>query len=193
MNWDWETVRSRITDYRHQELPHRDFTQAAVLIPILMDPDPHLIYTQRAQHLKHHQGQVSFPGGRVDGQETPLQAAVREAHEEIGLEADQIEIIGRIDDVYSPLGYHIHCYVGQIIDWHEKLNLDEVESVLRVPFAQLFDHANHETKPWYRNEEINVHYYHFSQGTVWGVTGWMTRILGLVASGESMGNEGYRF
>ena len=72
---------------------------AAVLVPIILHPEPSLLLTRRTSHLKKHAGQVSFPGGRIDPEDKDAEAAaLREAQEEIGLDPTRVEIVGRMDD-----------------------------------------------------------------------------------------------
>ena len=72
-------------------------TPAAVLIPIVLGPQPSILLTKRTSHLAKHAGQVSFPGGRIDPGEEPLNTALRETEEEIGLPRARVEILGRLD------------------------------------------------------------------------------------------------
>ena len=190
---DVESILARLRAYQPQRLPTRNLTPAAVLIPLILGDDTGILFTQRAQHLKHHQGQISFPGGRLEAGETALDAALREAHEEIGLASHSLEVLGQIDDVYSPLGYHIQCFVAAVDSWTPKLNHDEVDDVFSVTLEELFDPSLHETRPWYRDTAIEVHYFHFQHGLVWGVTGWMTRVLRAVMLEERLPPRGYRF
>lgn len=181
----------RLSRYQARERPDLGLRKAAVLIPIQRSET--IFFTQRASHLNHHQGQISFPGGRLDAGETGWQAALREAEEEVGLAASQVVPLGRIDDVYSPLGYHIQCYVGAVSDdWTPQPNIHEVDSVIAVPLEELLDEARHSMKPWPRDPTIQVHYFDFTDAMVWGVTGWMTRILQSVLRGESVPDLGYR-
>ncbi|MBO1317069.1 CoA pyrophosphatase [Acanthopleuribacter pedis] len=150
---------------------------AAVLIPILKKQAFPILYTLRSQHLRHHAGQFSFPGGVVEEGETPWQAALREAHEEIGLEARDVTRLGRISDAYSPRGFHIECFVAMVEPFEPELNLEEVERVIEVDMHQLFDPKRHSYRPWNKDERHHIHYFDFEEGLVWGVTGRITANL----------------
>jgi len=158
--------------YRPQTFPSGDHRDSAVLIPIRTEPTPTLIYTLRAQHLKHHPGQISFPGGRIEAGETSWQAALREAHEEIGLEPERVAYLGQIDDVLSPRGFHVTCFVGSFPSFEPAINHDEVERLVEVDLNELFDEERHREQPW--GMRHRVHYFDFREGTVWGVTGQIT-------------------
>ena len=156
---------------------------SAVLIPIIDVGAGRLVYTLRADHLKNHAGQISFPGGRIEPGERPVNAALREAHEEIGLEPSMVTPLGRLDDVYSPRGYHIRCYVGLVSeDFIPKINPDEVASMVNVGIDELFEERRHQTKMWKGIRK--VHYFDFEEGMVWGVTGRITWHLREVLSGK---------
>lgn len=129
-------------------LPKR-LTPAAVLVPLVeRDGELHVLLTQRAQHLKHHAGQISFPGGRIEDRDTgPLDAALRETEEEVGLPAADIEIAGYLDNYFTITGYSVTPVVGFYRhDMELTLDRTEVEDAFEVPLAHLFDPANHQRK-----------------------------------------------
>jgi 8-oxo-dGTP pyrophosphatase MutT (NUDIX family) len=111
------------------------FRDAAVLVATWQDS---LLLTVRSASLAHHAAQISFPGGRLDHGETPRQAALREAWEEVGLEPSSIEIVGELNPTLSPFGYRVLPVVGRITHVPRlKPNPQEVASVLWVPLAEL--------------------------------------------------------
>jgi len=155
--------------YMPRELPESGHRPAAVLIPILDDAARTLLFTERGADLKHHAGQISFPGGKIEPEERPWEAALREAHEEIGLQPAAVRRLGRLDDVCSPRGFHIRCYVGLVQPFEPRLNHGEVARLIQVPLEELLDERRHRIKPY--NRFRTVHYFHFENGLVWGVTG----------------------
>lgn len=176
----------RLSDYRPRVRPVASLSQCAVLVPIINTADPYLVYTKRAPDLRHHGGQISFPGGRIEEGESPKAAALREAQEEVNIEPGQVRLIGQLDDVYSPRGFHIQSFVGLVGAWREVINPAEVDDVVRVRLAELSQVHRHQLKPWPQDPRFKVHYFSFEQGLVWGVTGWITAILRAVMEGKSI-------
>jgi len=112
---------------------------AAVLLPLVIDKQTnqwHILFTRRAAHLKHHPGQISFPGGRFETQDFNLSTtAIRETHEETGIEPKLIQLLGRLPQQQTTSQYNITPFVGTI-DSHYQLKIDhnEVAEVFTVPF-----------------------------------------------------------
>jgi 8-oxo-dGTP pyrophosphatase MutT (NUDIX family) len=158
----------------------RPIRPAAVLVPVVDRPEPTVLLTQRATHLPQHPGQISFPGGKIDAiDETPLAAALREAHEEVGLDASVIEPIGYLDLYMTTQGYRIVPSVARIApDYQLTLNPDEVDEAFEVPLQFLMDLANHQrrSRDW---EGITRYYFEipFEQRKIWGVTAGILRNL----------------
>jgi len=129
--------------------PHlagRALRAAAVLVPLVRRPEGFtVLLTQRTDHLNDHAGQVSFPGGRTDPEDVDAVAtALREAHEEVGIAADEVEVIGRLPTYTTVTAYQVTPVVG-LLDPPRDLRLDafEVAEVFEVPLAFLMDPANH--------------------------------------------------
>lgn len=146
---------------------------AAVLIAFTDRPDPGVILTQRPQWLRSHAGQVAFPGGKIDpGDADAVDAALREAEEEIGLHRRDVSIAGATTPYRSGSGYHITPVLGVIPpDLPLDPNPDEVEDWFEVPLDILFDPGNYALHHanWQGQDR---HYYDMDwQGRrIWGVT-----------------------
>ena len=118
---------------------------AAVLIPVVASPDgAEVILTRRADSLAHHTGQIAFPGGRLDPEETAVQAALREAFEEIALDPVSVTVLGLSDAYETGTGYLVTPVVG----WIESeptlaASPAEVAEVFRTPWDFLMDAGNH--------------------------------------------------
>ena len=129
-----------------QRLAGRTLRAAAVLVPLVRRPDGlTVLLTRRTDHLNDHAGQVSFPGGRTDpGDADAIATALREAHEEVGLSADEIEVIGVLPAYTTVTAYEVTPAVG-LLDPPRALQVDpfEVAEVFEVPLAFLMDPAHH--------------------------------------------------
>lgn len=122
-------------------------TPAAVLVPIVARAErPSVLLTRRTDHLHHHPGQISFPGGRVEAADTsPIDTALRETEEEIGLNRRHIELIGTLPDYLTGTGFRVTPVVGLVTPPFE-LTLDafEVAEAFEVPLSHFLDPSNHE-------------------------------------------------
>jgi len=152
----------------------RKLRKAAVLIPIVERVDGlTLLLTKRTAHLNTHAGQVAFPGGSVDDTDADdTAAALREAHEEVGLIPDHIEVVGTLDTYETGTNFSITPVVAIVRPGFD-LTLDphEVESAFEVPLSFMMDHENHERQSGiYKN--IRRYYYsiEYDGQVIWGVT-----------------------
>lgn len=159
-----------------------NFRQAAVLIPLLETEGRwHVLLTRRSQELVKHRSQVAFPGGaREQGDENLQWTALREMHEEVGVEPHDVKILGSLGDMPIITGYMVRLFVGEI-PWPYELsvNTDEVESTFVVPLDWLADPRHHTIK--YRSHagrEIPVIYFdHYDGYQLWGASAEMTLAL----------------
>jgi 8-oxo-dGTP pyrophosphatase MutT (NUDIX family) len=154
---------------------------ASVLVPLVeRGAGLALILTRRAALLKHHPGQVAFPGGKQDpGDPTPLAAALREAEEEIGLAPDTVEILGALDPHETVTGFTVAPFVGLAAPgFRPVIDPAEVAEVFEVPLAFALDPANFQVhaRVWQGRER---RYYVLPYGPhyIWGATARMLRTL----------------
>ena len=162
---------------------------AAVLVALLGDLEaPDVLLTERAHHLEHHPGQISFPGGRVEMYDDSLAAtAMREASEEVGLDASNARVLGYLPTQWTVSGYAMTPVVAHIPAsgdaWRWELDPGEVASAFVVPSAFLFDPGNHKVGTReiggkrYANVEID-----WEGRTIWGVT---ARVIALISKAIS--------
>ena len=162
--------------------PVRTLRPAAVLIAIVARPEgASVILTRRADTLTSHTGQIAFPGGRLDAGETAVDAALREAREEIGLAPDRVEVIGLGDTYETGTGFLVTPVIGWLRDIPALTpSPGEVAEVFEVPWDFLMDTANHrhdfydpvddQPRRWFWAMPWGERY-------IWGVTAGIVRAL----------------
>jgi 8-oxo-dGTP pyrophosphatase MutT (NUDIX family) len=148
--------------------------RAAVLIPLIpADSGWSLLFSRRSVNLAAHSGQIAFPGGGVERGELLEAAAVREAHEEVGIAAERVELIGRLDDLVTNSGYLVAPFAGvvdQRIDY--VLQAAEVDEVFEVPIEALLRPGQPEVRyVSFRNKRYPAYYYLYEGREIWGLTG----------------------
>jgi 8-oxo-dGTP pyrophosphatase MutT (NUDIX family) len=152
--------------------------QAAVLMPVFeWEHEYHFLLTRRTQEVQTHKGQISFPGGMREGNEELVKTALRETHEEVGIEESQIEILGRFHDYVSITRFRVTPFAGFIHGpFTTKPHVREVAEVLQVPF-KLFsdpDRLRIEKNP-HSNLEPDVYFYSYGTHQIWGLTARIIR------------------
>ncbi|MGI6767150.1 MAG: NUDIX hydrolase [Lentihominibacter sp.] len=195
-----DRVRQIFSNYK--PVGEMDFRHFAVLVPIVEGPDgPEVLYEVRAHDMDRQPGEVCFPGGMIEPDESPLECALRETEEEIGIPASDIDILGELSAVHMIAGSRIYCFVGAVSESGMKkltLNPDEVAEVFTVgldkimatkaevyssimtqvvdekfPYERVTGRASY---PW-RNKEVPVPVYFIDDRIIWGMTGRMTMEL----------------
>jgi len=146
---------------------------AAVLVPIIQhETELTVLFTERASHLKHHAGQISFPGGRIEEQEDALQAALRETREEIGLVSEFVEVLGYLPPHWVFTGYCVTPVVALVQPGFElQIDMGEVASVFEVPLRYLIDPAHHQARDRLIGEiALRVYDLPYGERRIWGAT-----------------------
>jgi 8-oxo-dGTP pyrophosphatase MutT (NUDIX family) len=173
---DWELDAELSADLAVMEPP----TAAAVLVPIVLRDELTVLLTQRTDTLKKHAGQISFPGGRTDADDTSaVHTALREAAEEIGLADQHVEPIGFLDGYRTGTGYLITPVVALIKPPFDlTLHPGEVADAFEVPLAFLLDPANHrqDSREW-RGRTRSFWAMPFGDRYIWGATAGMLKNL----------------
>jgi 8-oxo-dGTP pyrophosphatase MutT (NUDIX family) len=152
----------------------RRLTPAAVLVPIIMRASgATMLFTERAADLRDHAGQISFPGGKVDADDVDdIAAALREAHEEVGLPPEAVDVIGRLGPYETGTGFNISPVVGLIFNAPQFTpQATEVASVFEVPLHFVIDPKNHQIHSRLFHG-VQRHFYAitYQERLIWGAT-----------------------
>ncbi len=158
-------------------LPKPPWRPASVLLPLVMHPDgPTVLFTQRTEGLQDHAGQVSFPGGsREVRDKDPIETALRETEEEIGLDRSHVEIAGYLSGYLTVTGYTVTPVVG-LVQPGFTLRTDplEVAEVFEVPLAFLADPANRRVEQReLAGRTFGYYVFTYGQQRIWGATAAM--------------------
>jgi 8-oxo-dGTP pyrophosphatase MutT (NUDIX family) len=157
---------------------------AAVLIPVLEGPEPALLLTLRTETVSTHKGQISFPGGSLEQGESSEEAALREAHEEIGLDPSHVTVLGRLDQTPTFVsGYVITPVVGWVSSEHVlEPNPSEVAALILAPIAALTEEIRVEPGFVHDGFSYPTEAWVYDGHIIWGVTARLLRMfLGLLA------------
>jgi 8-oxo-dGTP pyrophosphatase MutT (NUDIX family) len=153
---------------------------AAVLIPVVDHKEPTVLLTQRSAHLNEHAGQIAFPGGKIDATDnSPRDAALREAEEEIGLDRSFVDAIGYLDVYGTGFGFRILPTVARVRPgFRLNINQSEVDDAFEVPLSFLMDPANHQLhSKEFRGMERSYYAMPFAERYIWGATAGILRVL----------------
>jgi 8-oxo-dGTP pyrophosphatase MutT (NUDIX family) len=151
---------------------------AAVLVPIVLREPLTVLLTQRSHDMPSHPGQISFPGGKVEASDAgPVDCALREAREEIGLERRFVEPLGFLDSYRTGTGFQISPVVGFVRPGFDLvLDRREVLEVFEVPLAFLMEEANHQkhAREW-RGRQRSYYAMPYEERYIWGATAGMLK------------------
>ncbi len=166
---------SRLEPWNHQQRED-GLRDAAVLVPLIEREQWYVLLTKRTDHLHHHPGQVSFPGGRADKVDlSPLHTALRETEEEVGISADFIDIAGIIEPYLTVTDFNVIPIVGFVKPTFSlKLDEFEVAEVFEVPLSILAEPSNYQQKEIFwegKNRQFWELMYNGYQ--IWGATASM--------------------
>jgi len=167
-------TRERLAARRRRVVEPGPLVRAAVLVPLVERGGPHVIFAKRTDRVGTHRGQISFPGGTIDPADpSPLDAALRESEEEVGLPRAAVEPLGALDDTETfATQFVITPWVGVVrepVVWRP--DGEEIEEVIEVPFASLVERANFRVEHWERDGVVRpVYFYDWGGEVIWGAT-----------------------
>lgn len=170
-----EKIRATLTGRQKVSLKDAQHLPAAVLLILTeKDGEYRILFTRRTERMTHHKGQISFPGGACQQSDrTPLDTALRESQEEIGLTPQAVTVLGELDDTLTFVSnYCITPFVG-LITWpyRFKLNPEETAELITVPLRALRDKANFREETWVEDGiPVTVPFYTYKGKVIWGAT-----------------------
>ncbi len=182
-------LNQQLHDLDADDEPWADSRPAAVLVPVVpINETPHLLFMRRPETMKEHSGQISFPGGKIEEGESFVQAAQREAFEELGIDAEQGEILGRFPGIPTITNYWVH----PVVCWFDDLpkivpSEREVAEYFFASVPDLLDPSIYTGKPVvYRGRNGFVDYFNYPHPdgetkVIWGATGRLLHQLFSIA------------
>ncbi len=168
-----EQIRNELAQLQPRRLESGYTRKAAVLMPIcLIAGQPHFLLTRRTEEVSTHKGQISFPGGMCMDKESQEETALRETFEEVGIERNRIEILGRFHDYIAITEYLVTPFAGFIDgEFTTTAQRGEVAEVLLVPFGVFADPGRLRTEMMMRSGKMHeVYFYRYEPHEIWGLT-----------------------
>lgn len=161
--------------------------RASAVLIALFDGDrgAEVLLTRRAWHLRSHKGEVCFPGGRQDERETPVQAALREAYEEVLLDPSQVTVVGELDHLATLASYSLIVPIVARLDQRPVLSAgtSEVDRIFTTPLVDFLREDTYREEHWTRdNITFPVTFFELDDETVWGATARLLRDLLVLAT-----------
>jgi len=169
-----DQIRTILSSRKRRVIEHPPFSHAAVLVPLFKKgEDCHLLFTKRSDQVKHHKGEISFPGGVVDEEDLELiNTALREAHEEIGLKKSDVQILGILDDIVTITEFIVTPIVGLFpYPYPFKVSEVEIAELIEVPLSSLLREKSFSDKEIIRGGQKEIVYaYQYEKHIIWGAT-----------------------
>lgn len=189
MSEDWHSpavVRRRLarltrsprkTWHERVDLAEESLAEAAVLIPIVeRDGVLEVLFTERSHELRTHSGEVSFPGGgREPADDSLVETALRETHEEVGLIPSEVDIYGALTRIPTITGFEVTAFAGEFSsDSDLVIDPGEIHLIFQAPLAELGDPNTHRLEEReFRGEVFPVHFFDYEDHVIWGATGFL--------------------
>jgi 8-oxo-dGTP pyrophosphatase MutT (NUDIX family) len=171
----------RLREYPRHTLSIEGFRKAAVLVPVIVAGEkPTLLFTKRTDSVETHKGQISFPGGLVEGTDSdPVETALRETYEEVGIPPQTIIPLGILDDIATPIGFVITPVVGLLQSRPEiTLSHTEVAEAFEMPLSFFRNPLNGRRELREVNgRQYEIWHYDTGKHVIWGATAKIVRLL----------------
>ena len=173
-----QLIAQKLAQQSIRKLSDKTQTPAAVLLAITDNADnPQVILTRRSQHLSTHKGQVAFPGGKAESfDKDPAATALREAHEEIGLDPVSVQVVGQMGQVLSRQGFVVTPIVG-VVPEHQITglvpNLDELDRIFTVPISFLVNNSPVMDEISISEGVQQVPSFYYEDYRIWGMTAFI--------------------
>ncbi len=159
--------------------PGSPLVRAGVLLPLFCkDGSYHILFTRRTDKVKRHKGEISFPGGIYDASDSDLSAtALREAHEEVGLKPQDVQLLGALDEVMTLTDFIVSPFVGLIpFPYTFVPSVEEIEEIIILPLAGFLKEGVLSEEDWqYQDKTATVYTYHCGRHIIWGATAKILR------------------
>jgi 8-oxo-dGTP pyrophosphatase MutT (NUDIX family) len=169
-----EELRKALAMRPKRHVIEDNYEPAAVLVPIYNNgTEYNMLFTRRTNKVLKHKGEISFPGGVVEKWDVSLiDTALRECNEEIGLRADEVEVLGELDDMATLTGYVISPFVGIIpYPYQFTINRNEIEEIMEIPISSLLDdNSSHFDDMNNGIQVIPPYSYNYQGKIIWGAT-----------------------
>lgn len=168
-------LKSNLLNRKYKQIYRYGFKSSAVaIINHQYKNEYYLLFTLRSNKVKHHQGQISFPGGALNKGERMLNCAIRETYEELGIRLKKEEVLGRLDDILTISKFKVSPFVFFTKDrdiLREICPNDEIAEVLNVPLSFLLTHKPRTEDVQYGRLKIRQYFYDYKGYIIWGATG----------------------
>ena len=190
-----ESLRRILSNRQKKSVDDQSLTPAVILLLMYPKDGQHcILLTKRTEEVEYHKGEISFPGGGRDPEDRDfLDTALRENYEEMGINPEDVTILGALDDVITRTNFGVRVFVGSIpYPYRFRPSAEEIAEVLEVPVRELLDPANRLAEARWENGRVSTTYcYATGQHVITGATAQiLTQFLELYPDGSGAVREG---